>query len=382
MTTRDDDIEFDFFEESATQEASQRRPDRGGDGSPPRGPRRPLRAPTGFTPLLRLVGLVAFAILVVVLLVFWIQGCREDSERDAYQDYMTEAGDVAEASESIGRDLQELLTTPGIKQADVDQRLGGLIQRQQSDVDRAQGIDPPGALRLPHEDLVEALQFRVSGLRGLSEVFNQTKGNAADDAPEAGRLLAAQAQRLVASDIVWEDLFRAAAIAELRRKDITGVEVPQSQFVTTADFATQRSLTPIWQRIHGASTGGTPTGLHGTGIAGVRVLPSGKSLTAGSEPTTIQASTDLAFEVSVTDTGDSQEVGVEVTLTIPKQPESIVKKQTIDIIDPGETKTVTFRNFPTLPFGEEVNLRVDVKPVPGETNTGNNTIEFPVFFSI
>ena len=213
-------------------------------------------------------------------------------------------------------------------------------------------------------------------------MFNQTKGNAADDAPEAGRLLAAQAQRLVASDIVWEDLFRAAAIAELRRKDITGVEVPQSQFVTTADFATQRSLTPIWQRIHGASTGGTPTGLHGTGIAGVRVLPSGKSLTAGSEPTTIQASTDLAFEVSVTDTGDSQEVGVEVTLTIPKQPESIVKKQTIDIIDPGETKTVTFRNFPTLPFGEEVNLRVDVKPVPGETNTGNNTIEFPVFFSI
>jgi hypothetical protein len=213
-------------------------------------------------------------------------------------------------------------------------------------------------------------------------VFSQTKGNAADDAPEAGRLLAAQAQRLVASDIVWEDLFRAAAIEELRRKDITGVQVPQSQFVTTADFATQRSLTPIWQRIHGASTGGTPTGLHGTGIAGVRVLPSGKSLTAGSEPTTIQASTDLAFEVSATDTGDSQEVGVEVTLTIPKQPESIVKKQTIDIIDPGETKTVTFRNFPTLPFGEEVNLRVDVKPVPGETNTGNNTIEFPVFFSI
>jgi hypothetical protein len=71
-----------------------------------------------------------------------------------------------------------------------------------------------------------------------------------------------------------------------------------------------------------------------------------------------------------------------VQLTIPKQPKSIVKKQTIDIIEPGETKTVTFRNFPTLPFGEKVQMRVDVKPVPGETNTGNNTAEFPVFFSI
>jgi len=71
-----------------------------------------------------------------------------------------------------------------------------------------------------------------------------------------------------------------------------------------------------------------------------------------------------------------------VQLTIPKQPKSIVKTETIELIDAGETKTVTFSGFPTLPFGEKVNLRVDVKPVPGETNTGNNTVEFPVFFSI
>jgi CARDB len=387
VTTRDDDIEFDFFEEPATQEASQRtlrrptRPGNGGDGGS-RGPRRPLRGPTGLTPLLRLIGLVAFAILVVVLLVFWVQGCREDSERTAYRDYMTDVSDLADASDNIGRDLRELLTTPALRQADLDQRLGGFIERQQLGVDTAQNLDPPGAMSVPHEALVRSLQFRVSGLRGLADVFEQTKARDPDEAAEAGRLLAAQAQRLVASDVVWEDVFAAPAEQELRRKDITGVDVPESQFVQTADFATQRTLTQIWQRIRGAAAGGRPTGLHGTGIAGVRVMPSGRQLTAGGDPTTIQASTDLEFEVSVTDTGDGQEVGIEVTLTIPKQPESIVKKATIDIIEPGETKTVTFRNFPTLPFGEEVNLRVDVKPVPGETNTGNNTVEFPVNFSI
>jgi hypothetical protein len=387
VTTRDDDIEFDFFEEPATQEASQRtlrrptRPGNGGDGGP-RGPRRPLRGPTGLTPLLRLIGLVAFAILVVVLLVFWVQGCREESERAAYQDYMTDVGGVADDSENIGRDLRELLTTPALRQADLDSRLGGLVQRQQLGLDTAQNIDPPGAMSVPHEGVLTALEFRVSGLRGLADVFDQTKARDPDEAAEAGQLLAAQAQRFVASDIVWVDLFEAPAEQELSRKDITGVDVPSSQFVQTADFATQRTLTQIWQRIRGAAAGGRPTGLHGTGIAGVRVMPSGRQLTAGGDPTTIQASTDLEFEVSVTDTGDGQEVGIEVTLTIPKQPESIVKKQTIDIIEPGETKTVTFRNFPTLPFGEEVNLRVDVKPVPGETNTGNNTVEFPVNFSI
>jgi CARDB len=384
VSTRDDDIEFDFFEESATKEAPQRtlrRPLRGPGGDDGGGPRRSLRPPTGFTPLLRLIGLVAFAILVVTLLVFWVQGCRDDQKQDAYQDHMTELAAIADSSDGVGRELGELLTTPGLKQADVEQRLGGLVQQQQLNVQRAQGLDPPGPMLASHDHAVEALQFRVSGLQGMADVFEQTKDADADQATAAGRMLAAQAQRLETSDVVWSDLFRASAMAELRRQDISGVEVPESQFVQTEDLATQRVMTPIWQRVHGASTGGTPTGLHGTGLAGVRVLPAGRQLTAGTE-TTIQASTDLAFEVSVTDTGDAQEVGVEVQLTIPKQPQSIVKKQTIDIIDPGETKTVTFRNFPTLPFGEKVNLRIDVKPVPGERNTANNTVEFPVFFSI
>ena len=35
-----------------------------------------------------------------------------------------------------------------------------------------------------------------------------------------------------------------------------------------------------------------------------------------------------------------------------------------------------------FPFGENVNVQVSVKPVPGETNTGNNSAEYPVVFSL
>jgi len=56
-------IDFDFFEdEPPTQEAS--RTER---VVPRRGPQRPPRGPTNLTPLLRLIGLIAFAILIVVL---------------------------------------------------------------------------------------------------------------------------------------------------------------------------------------------------------------------------------------------------------------------------------------------------------------------------
>jgi len=386
VSTRDDDIEFDFFDDPRTQEtpAKERtsrrpgRPDNGGDGSG--GPRRPtLRPPTGLTPLLRLIGLVAFAILIVVVLVLWGQSCQSDKKHDSYKTYMSDVDKIAQASEGTGRDLGELLTTPGLKQADLDERLAGLVQNEQLNLDHARALEPPGPLRPPHERLLQSLEYRVGGLKGLADVFTQTKGS--KDATAAGALLADQAERFVASDVVWADSFRAPALVVLKDEGISGVEVPESTFVQTTDLASQRSMTPIWQRIHGASTGGTPTGVHGNGIAGVKVQPGDKQLVAGQE-TTIQASTDLSFEVSVTNSGDSLESGVEVQLTIPKQPKSIVKTETIELIDAGETKTVTFSGFPTLPFGEKVNLRVDVKPVPGETNTGNNTVEFPVFFSI
>ena len=98
--------------------------------------------------------------------------------------------------------------------------------------------------------------------------------------------------------------------------------------------------------------------------------------------TTIKASTDLAFDVSVKNTGENQEVRIEVTLTIPKGTTPIVKKQTIDLIDIGEIKTVTFKDFPDPPFGEKTSVQVSVKPVQGETNTGNNSAEYPVIFSL
>jgi hypothetical protein len=73
---------------------------------------------------------------------------------------------------------------------------------------------------------------------------------------------------------------------------------------------------------------------------------------------------------------------VPVTLTIQKSPQPIRKRQVIDVINPGETKTVTFRDFPQPPFGTRTTVRVVVEPVRGERNRGNNTAEYPVIFSL
>jgi CARDB len=385
VTTRDEDIlDFDFFGEDEPPswdepEERRTRPPGPPRERPPRrrGPR--FRAPGSLTPLLRLVALISLAILIVVLLVVWIEDWVGDQKNDRYRSYMTEVGSVGNASAQLGQQLATTLTTPALKLEDLDAKLRGFIQTAEGQVARAEGVDAPGPLHLSHEGAVEALQFRVNGLRGLQTAFQGTAD--AQEASVAGEELAAQAQRLVASDIVWTDAFRGTAEAVLQEENVQSLDIPNSEFIGENEIATPEALAAIWQRIQGASTGGTPTGLHGNAIAYVRALPSGQQLSTETE-TTILVTDRLTFEVGVEDSGDSQEVQVKVTLTIPKTPEPIVQTKTIPLIDPGETKAVPFRVGTLVPFGETVSVKVDVDPVPGEENTGNNTYEYPVIFSL
>ena len=386
MSSHDDDnLDFDFFDDDVTREA----PVGGRVDAPPRasgggggGPRRPqFHAPHGLTPILRLIGFVAFAILVVVLLVLWAQGCSGDKKRNDYSSAMTELGTIGSNSAKIGSSLAELLTTPGLKQAELETSLQGLIDRQQQDVDNAANADVPGPLRPATDHAVEALGLRVSGMQGLLDTFKATKDDDSKNATTAGEKLAEQARLLDASDVVWQVLFRVPAQATMQDEGVGDITAPASVFVENVELYSARSMTAIWLRIHGASTGGTPSGVHGTGLEKVVVQPAGTQLAPDTE-TTIKASTDLAFDVSVKNTGDNQEVRIEVTLTIPKGTTPIVKKQTIDILDIGETKTVTFRDFPDPPFGEKTSVQVSVTPVQGEQNKANNSAEYPVIFSL
>ena len=385
MTVHDDDIlDFDFVDDETREIAPSPRPGTrppGGDG--PRGgggPRRPrFSAPHGITPLLRLAGLVALAVLVVVLLAVWVQGCAAEDDQTTYGNYLADVGEVGSDSAKIGADLATLLTTPGLAQAELETKLGGFVQRQQLDVERARDLDPPGPLTPANGHAVEALELRVAGLQGMLDTFRATKDT--DDQTAAGQQLAAWGERLEASDVVWKDLFQGTAKSTMATEGVEGLTAPASVFVENADLYTARSMSSIWQRVHGASTGGTPSGLHGSSLAYTEVKPAGVQLSTTTE-TKITISTDLAFEVGVTNSGENQEVGVKVKLTIPAQPTAIVKTGTIEVIDPGETKTVTFSDFPDFPYGENTTVQVSVEPVAGETNTGNNTAEYPVVFTL
>ena len=382
MTERDSDIEFDFFDEPETEEATERvrtprRP-------PPGGPRRPVRTPQGLIPMLRLAGLIAFLILAAVLLVVGIRSCASSSKHDKYQAYIQDVRSIAQRSDQIGKLLNQSLSATGIKETDLESKISGLAVQQQQEVAQATQLNAPGPLRVEQAHLIEVLKLRASGLSRLADAFRQTA--TAKDANTSGRLLADQARLLAASDVNWDFYFREPTRLELAHQNITDIGgVPDSNIFSNPDLASTQAMADVWRRVHGAATGGTPGGKHGSALVSVTALPDGKRLNPGgaASDNEITASTDLAFQVAVMNSGNFQETNVGVTLTIQKSPKSIVKRMKIDVINTGQTKTVTFTNIDINGlFGLPTTVKVDVQPVPGETTVSNNTAEYKVIFSL
>jgi type II secretory pathway component PulJ len=371
MSDRESDIEFDFFEESDTRESAEDRPRR-------RGPRPPARPPTGLTPLLRLVGLISFAILIVLLLILWVNGCREDQRKDTYRNYVERVEGFATRSGQLGRQFNRLLTTRGTEESVVENELSGLAEEQNQIAEQARQLEVPGRLRAQHAHMLDSFDLRFNGLMGMNDAFKSTASSR--NANTAGRQLALQMKRLVASDVIWEDLVKEPTKEELANLGITGVNVPDSIFLPNADIATSTSMKAVWQRIHGGAPGGETCTPRGTGITSTKVLPSGRELST-SETNTIQTSTDLGFSVTIENSGCAQEVGLKVRLTI-QQTQPITKQATVALLNSGDETTVEFRDISTPSFEQRTSVTVEVDPVPQERSVDNNTASYPVQFSV
>jgi len=383
MTTFDDEnIEFDFFDEPETEEAPQprRRPRRERSGPP-----RPPAPPTGIVPLARLVGLIAIAIAIVVAFVFWVGACQGKSTHDQYASYATRVRTVAASSNALGREFAAELGSSVLKPANLAKSLQQYAQQEQQEYDQAQQIHPPGPLRQIHEHLVDAIELRAKGLAALGDVVAGWNSKSATSTTTAIDGLAAQAELLTASDVVWEQLYRLPATQQLKTEGITGVVIPKSAFVPNTELVSARSFGVLLDHLKGAPTGGssTPAGLHGSALVSVVANPGATALST-STATTVKVSANLAFAATVDDSGNFQENGVVVHLTITAGSATIKRTQTIQTIASKTQQTVSFGNFnlPTAAFGNKATVKVDVAPVPGETNVSNNTAAYTVFFTL
>ena len=232
-TYDDDDIEFDFFDEPETVEATQRRRlprlemPGGGRGGGERPPRPPLQTPTGLVPLARLVGLIAIAIAIVVGLVFWVGACQGKSKQGDYKSYADKVRAIATADTSLGKKFANEFAQPGLKESDLVSKLQDYAQQEQQAYQQAQQIRPPGPLRAIHQNLIDAIELaqerarRPRGRLGSGRRHHLEEsdgdGRAAD---ERGRAADRERHRLGAA-------LQAARDADARRSGRQGRRHPE-----------------------------------------------------------------------------------------------------------------------------------------------------------
>jgi hypothetical protein len=140
----------------------------------------------------------------------------------------------------------------------------------------------------------------------------------------------------------------------------------------------------VAERLAGVGGGGgdeaAEPGLHGTGLGSVTVRPSGAALAEGT-PVQIPAADDVSFDIELANQGEHPEEGIVVAVEIAGTGDPIELEETLDAINPGESKVVNVPLAETPPIGEPVEVSVRVEAVPGEEKTDNNEATFTAIFA-
>jgi hypothetical protein len=361
----------------------------------PRRPRRPPpRGPSTDpqTLLVRRGIAIGGGLLVLLLLFFGIRGCQASQKEQGFKDYVGDSEELVAESEQQSTALFELLEDPGGSEVDFTSNVNGIKVQAEQLVDRANDLDVPGELNGAHDYLVESLEFRRDGLDGIAR---EAAGAGADD-PDAGNeetdpneRIAAQMQYFLTSDVIYSQRYLPRLLGEIESEDLEDdVPVPDSlrdpeTIAFLPDISWLRPQT-VADRLAGVGTAGAEPaepGLHGTGLGSVTVTPAGTALVEGATAQ-IPATEDVAFDIEIANQGEHPEEDIVVAVEIAgADGEPITLEETLDAINPGESKIVNVPLAETPPLGEPVDISVQIEPVAGEEKTDNNEAGFTAIFS-
>lgn len=333
--------------------------------------------------MLRRAIAVGAAVLLLIVLVFGIRACRGAAKEQAFKDYNRDVGAFVQTSEDQSKGLFDLLENGGQSPVEMQNTVNGYASEAAQLVERAESTDHPGELDDAHRYLIETLEFRRDGLKGIADALPRALG---DRGEEATRTIAAQMQNFLTSDVVYSQRFYPKLQAGLEDQGLLGTEKPpRSTFLTDVDWLVTGTVADRIGRI-GSGDGGDSAdgpvapGLHGTGLGTVTIQPGGQVLNEGGA-TQIKAAPNLSLDVQVANQGENDEKNVTVKVAIRGAGKPIELEEKLPEIAAGQTKTVSVPLSSTPPAGQPVTIRVEVAAVPGEKKTDNNKGSFPAVFS-
>lgn len=300
-------------------------------------------------------------LVLLILIVLGIKGCLDARANRALEDYARNVTQIVEETKQTSKSFFGKLEDPGNASVTdfVDQ-----VNADRSAVDtyrsRIEDLDPPGDMGRAQANLELVYQLRADAMDQIADRMPTALGDAGAEKAVAG--IAKQMQKLLAADVVYEQVVRPEVDGVLADNGVSDSDLPKDTFLPDEKWLEESEVSEALGAISG-NTGGDVSGVHGTELSAVTV--NGTELVEGA-PATVSAEEGVELEVSVLNSGEATENGVGVAVTF----EGSTIKGEIDELPVGETGTAIIPLTPT-PSGE-VELEVVVEAVPGENITENN----------
>lgn len=322
------------------------------------------------------------AVVVLLVLVLGIKSCVDSRTTSQLKEFNRKSSQLVTQSDTqVGRPFFKQIQGASSKApTDLQNNVNQLVLLSQDQIKQAKALDAPDSLQSAKDALVLSMQMRHDGLQAISRDLQTAVSRNANDSKNAVTSIAAYMRAFDAADVIY-DLRVAPVISKAFDDDGIAVGTGGEQIANSNFLPDIKWLDPTYvgSQLSGSGAQGPATpGLHGHKIDSVSA--NGTDLSPDSD-NSIPGTPPPAFAVTFTNGGDVDEANVTVTVKVEGGPTPIVATKVIAGTKAGESQTVQVPLASAPPIGTAVKVTVTVSPVPGESDSSNNSATYPVTFS-
>ena len=320
------------------------------------------------------------ALIALILVVLLISSCESSARHDALVSYNDDVVHIGQDSQSVGDQFFGYLTTAqGKSAAQIGPELAALTVQAQRDVSNAQGLSVPGSLDVAQRALLLALDLRLEAVSDTASRIPVALGGLSGSGP-ALRSIAGDMERVLASDVLFQDRVTPLIAKELSANGISPAALPSSVWVHDLGWLQEGTVASRLTGAAGTGTNGTALapGTHGHALVGVSV--GGNTLNPTPAVNNIAGGANPTFMVNLTNTGQNNETGVTVQVSVTGQGQTRTASKVLPLTKPGQSYTVPVQ-VQGVPLQVPASITAYVVPVPGEKNVANNKATFTALFT-
>ncbi len=321
----------------------------------------------------------AAVVIVLILIVVGVHSCQVSARNSSLKDYNNNISSLIQQSDQTGSQLFNQLSSGGGSgnATNLQNQINQDRVNAESQLSHARSLDVPDAMRTAQQHLDLLMSMRRDGIANIALQIQPALGSSTSQ--DAVNQIAAQMARFYASDVIYKGYALPEIVGALHSNGIavggtSGETQEPGQFLPDLGWLTPSFVASKLGSSQPASNAKPAPGLHGHSLDSVSV--GGNQLQTGST-NTIPSSPAPAFTLHFTNSGQNTESNVLLKVTVSGT--SVSGQTTVPQTTAGQSTTgqVTLSSPP--PKGTYT-VTATVQPVPGEKNTSNNSLSFPVTF--